>query len=535
MLNDIEEFYPTPANLIHKMLSGIDFMFITSVLEPSAGKGDLIDAIRNKFKNERRYGYNSKNSDYDIDTIEIDTNLQHILKGKEYRLVSDDFLKYDTYKRYSLIIMNPPFLNGNLHLAKAIEMQQHGGKIVCLLNAETLKNPYSNNRKDLVRKLEELNATIEYISDAFIVAERKTGVEIALIKIDIPAQQNESYILTGLREKHEQERITESITGIIKKDFVTNIIDQYKLEIEAGIGLIEEYEAMQPFILKNLKEKNSNPILSLVVDVEHNNRDHLRINDYVKMVRRKYWSALFNNPDFMNMLTSNLREEYHNRVNKLVDYDFSLYNIQSVQVEMMSKVTRGVDDTILSLFDEFSHKHNWYDETSKNIHYFNGWKTNKGWKINKKVIIPLAGFDSWSKSLDFDYKTINKLEDVEKVFNYLDGGVTENVDIREILKQAKKDNISAKIELKFFRATFFKKGTCHLEFLNMDLLDRFNIFGSTKKGWLPPAYGKKKYKDMDIEEKSVIDEFQGEENYNKVMNNKDYYIVNTASLLMIGA
>ena len=44
---------------------------------------------------------------------------------------------------------------------------QDGGKIRCLLNAETLRNPCTNERKELAAKLEELHATVKYIPDAF--------------------------------------------------------------------------------------------------------------------------------------------------------------------------------------------------------------------------------------------------------------------------------------------------------------------------------------------------------------------------------
>ena len=40
-----DQFYPTPPSIADKMLTGLDMMYIRSVLEPSAGKGDLIDAI----------------------------------------------------------------------------------------------------------------------------------------------------------------------------------------------------------------------------------------------------------------------------------------------------------------------------------------------------------------------------------------------------------------------------------------------------------------------------------------------------------
>ena len=81
--------------------------------------------------------------------------------------------------------------------------------------------------------------------------------------------------------------------------------------------------------------------------------------------------------------------------------------------------------------------------------------------------------------------------------------------------------------------TFYKKGTCHIEFTNLDLLHKFNLYGSQRKSWLPPSYGKEKYEDMTQEEKQVVNEFEGEQSYKKVMLKKDYYIVETSKLLML--
>ena len=158
MFTDDKDFYPTPENIINKMLFGIDFKMIGSILEPSAGKGNIIEAIKRKEKPLQNYTY-TKDFHFDIDCIEADPNLCAILKSKEYRLVYNDFLTYDTMKEYDLIIMNPPFSNGCKHLLKALEMQKrNGGAIVCLLNAETLKNQYSNDRIALCRELEEYNS-----------------------------------------------------------------------------------------------------------------------------------------------------------------------------------------------------------------------------------------------------------------------------------------------------------------------------------------------------------------------------------------
>lgn len=40
------EFYPTPTSLLEKALAGIKWSKIHTILEPSAGKGDIIKYIK---------------------------------------------------------------------------------------------------------------------------------------------------------------------------------------------------------------------------------------------------------------------------------------------------------------------------------------------------------------------------------------------------------------------------------------------------------------------------------------------------------
>lgn len=522
-----KEFYPTPGHLIEKMLFSLDLTLINSVLEPSAGKADLIEGLEQKVKiKNNSHSWKIK---LDIDCIEKDNNLRHILSGKGYRVVHDDFLTYETMKEYDLIIMNPPFSDGCKHLLKALQMQErNGGAVICLLNAETLKNPCTNDRAFLDRKLRENNADIEYISDAFMTADRKTEVEIALIKVQLPQVKKESFILDGLKKAQEQREFSEADnTQITEQDLYKSIVNQYNLEVEAGIKLIKEYYAMSPFILSEF-DKNGQcgaPILNL--DLSSNRSQYnngLSVNEYIRDVRRKYWGTLFKNERFIGRLTGNLRSEFYNKVGELKDYDFSLFNIYEIKIQMQKHVVKGVEDTILALFEELSNKHHWYDETSKNVHYYNGWKTNKAYIINNKVIIPLSGYDNTWNKFSFRYDVLTKLRDIEKCFNYLDGGLTEAIDLEESLKFAEEYGETRNIQLKYFTVSFFKKGTCHIVFNNDELLKKFNIFGSQKKGWLPPSYGKKNYSAMEPEERQVVDEFEGEEEYKQVIKNADYYI-----------
>ena len=45
------EFYPTPKNIVDKMLTGANWNYINTILEPSAGKGDILREIAKKEHN----------------------------------------------------------------------------------------------------------------------------------------------------------------------------------------------------------------------------------------------------------------------------------------------------------------------------------------------------------------------------------------------------------------------------------------------------------------------------------------------------
>lgn len=543
MFTENKDFYPTPNSLIDKMLEKVDLASIRQILEPSAGKGNIVDRIlkqKDDYKVKYQNTFYSTRLNFNIDCIELDRNLQLILKGNGHRVIHDNFLTYQGFKQYDLIIANFPFSEGDKHLLKALELIATGGHLVCLVNAETIRNPYSNIRKDVIRRLEEYNATIEYLQEEFTEAERQTNVEVALIDVNVPKIHKDSIILNRLKQEEEYKaKESQYNNAIINGDFLTGIVQQYNFEVKVGVDLINEYMNIKPLITRSFDKNhigNDDSILTLSINeysVKNDNTSNL-INNYIANVRYKYWSALFENPQFTSLLTSNLLDEYRKKVTDLQNYDFSLYNIEELQKQMNINLIKGVEETILSLFDEFSQKH-WYDEMSKNIHYYNGWKTNSAYKINKKVIIPLNAYSSyWDNRLEYDYKFLGKIKDIEHVFDYLDDCQTEPMELKNVLEKAENEGQTKNIETKYFFITVYKKGTTHLTFKNEELLKKFNIFGSCKKGWLPNTYGKKKYTDMTDEEKSVIDDFEGEKEYNKTMENTQYYLYNPSNVLMIG-
>lgn len=560
-----DQFYPTPPKLAEMMLEGLDLDYVSTVLEPSAGKGDLVYAIANKCRLRNRYG----GIGLDVDCCEIDPYLRQILQynfseerlwelnpnGRNFNdpvaetirrvnlhVVHDDFLTYRSMKLYSLILMNPPFADGDRHLLKALDMQKDGGLVICLLNAETLRNPYTPTRQTLARKLNELNADVRFVEGAFssdFSAERAADVDVAIVRVHIPKAEHESTIWFRMKKAIEDEEPSPDpeLQALVSGDYIDQAIQLYNTEIAAGMDLMKEYRALTPYLQSSLTpdKSYSSSILYLLVDGD-NKYDGLKENKFLRMVRLKYWRALFTNEKFIGRLTSQLRERYQKKVDQMADYEFSAFNIKQIMIEMNAEMTQGVEDSIMGLFDKLTIEHSWFPECKNNRHYYNGWATNKAHKVGKKCIVPENMFrDSWGYGSDYldTFKAYKVLSDLEKSFDYLGGEGPEGYDLNARLEWAKQSGQTRNIQLKYFAIDIYKKGTTHIKFYpeTMKLVDRLNIYASQKKGWLPPRYGKARYKDMNDMEQMVVDSFHGNDTkgsgakaYAEVMANAAFYL-----------
>ena len=70
----------------------------------------------------------------------------------------------------------------------------------------------------------------------------------------------------------------------------------------------------------------------------------------------------------------------------------------------------------------------------------------------------------------------------------------------------------------------YKKGTAHLTFKDETLLKKFNLYCGKKFNWLPDSYGRKRYEDLDVKEKAVVDSFEGKDSYQETFANQDFYL-----------
>lgn len=536
---DSIDFYPTPAALADRMVSSVltrpygYAVFPGPILEPSAGDGAIAKAVERAagiYRNQagkiiQEYDLKRKREKYSLDCVELSEGLRAILKNDGFRVVHDDFMTFQPQTKYAAILMNPPFSAGAAHLLKALDIMQDGGKIRCILNAETIRNPYTNERKDLAKRLQELGAEIEYIQDAFARAERKTGVEIALVSVDIPDRPPVSRIRLDLQqeatEKYEDDP---QLAALVSADPITAAIERYNAAAEGLRRIYDEYNGVKSLFSSAVKDDKENPVIAF-------NKTY---NEAIKDLRGLYWRKLFDLPQIRDSLTYKMSIEYSERIEDLKNYDFSAYNILTIREEISRNLVSGIEQEIISLFDDWTNLH-YNSEYSKNVHYYNGWCTNEAYKVGKKVIFWCSGFDMWGDFNPHLYDCERKMSQIERVLHFLDtnGQKYDGQKLRDALKAAKDAGQTAKIQLEYFTATFYKKGTCHIEFTNTDVLKSFNLFASQKKGWLPPCYGKKAYKDMSEADKKVIDSYEGAASYADTI--KRGLIPTTQRFLQLGA
>lgn len=516
-----KDFYPTPESLIKRMVDklGVDYKRrIKYILEPSAGRGDLIDGYIKQYESGQNInGYwmkGNKANNLKIDTIELDENLINVLRGKGYNVVFNDFLEFNPVRFYDLIIANFPFSNGVKHFLKAIEIQgRTGGEILAIINAETIKNTYSKERLYLKQQLDMYEADIEFIENAFVDADRETEVEIALVYVKIPMIKTESMFEREFKKDNPQINF-EDINGLtVKMNKLQQLVFEYDLVVKSITKLFEEKMRID----KLLEGFGIDGKISICNDQV--NPKVISINDFINDTNMRFWDRFITETSFETRLPSKLRDSFRMNMQKQQNIAFNMDNIQYFYNELMNSIPKSYEETIGDLFDAVTRKYNYTDnEFNKNIWGYNGWKSNDAYAIKKKCIIPCYLSSSY-----YSYNIPNELIDLNIAFNNITGIKDEdsfkyNSDVIKQIKDAGK-----KIETTHFILNSYKKGTLHIEFKDRKALAMFNYLGAKGKNWVGEGFGTKNYSDMTKEEQEIVKGMGFEPiEYQELTGQKDY-------------
>lgn len=169
------QFFATPPELCDDLVKRANINSQSIVLEPSAGRGAIIDSIHRHIPG------------LFLDYCELMEINQVFLNDKAcINKVCDDFLKITGTQKYTHVIANPPFSkNQDIdHIKKMWEVLKPGGRIATI--ASTSWRTGSQRKQVAFREwLEEVGAVVEDV-EAGAFKESGTNIPTVIITIDKP-------------------------------------------------------------------------------------------------------------------------------------------------------------------------------------------------------------------------------------------------------------------------------------------------------------------------------------------------------------
>jgi hypothetical protein len=448
-----KDFFPTPHSVIDLMQ--IDCINRTA-LEPSAGKGNIVDYLK-------------INGAKEILSCEKNKDLAEIVKTKS-KFIDYDFLKIkaEQISHVNLIVMNPPFSNGCKHVLHAWEIAPSGCEIISLINYDTLDNDYTRERKELTHLVKDYG-TCENLGDVFNEAERKTDVQVGLIKLyKSCAGENE---FQGFFMDEDEE--TPSGNGIMPYNCIKDVVQRY----------VQSVKCFDEHMVLNEKLNGLNNLFDVGTF-----KFHLKYNDtlttreeYKKGLQKAAWKYIFSAMKIEKYVTTGVMRDINNFVETQTKIPFTMKNIYRMFDIIIGTREQTFNRSLEEAIDKFT-KH-----THENRYHCEGWKTNAGHLLNKKIIIPYVMEKSYDNYLYARYGSYHDgINDLLKVICALTGTNYDDVtDLGGFCRNIRMQP-NTWYSWSFFEIKGFKKGTLHMKFQNEKVWETVNRAYAKLKGAVLP-------------------------------------------------
>lgn len=469
LFSDNADFYPTPEEVVNTMMMGENIIGKT-ILEPSAGSGNIVRWLRNNGAGE-------------VIACEKDKHLQKLLAGEECNIIADDFLSVtaEQVSHIDYIVMNPPFSDGAKHILHAYEIAPIGCTIIALCNSSNLEKRWNESYAKLQETV-ELYGNSEWLGNVFNTAERRTGVDVSLVKLYKEGEAGNEF--ANYMFSNEDDALNANETeGLVQYNVVRDMVNRYI----SAVKLFDETMAASKKINEVARFDDETggflPIEFVVVD---HNRKVVQVSrqQYKKQLQRYYWRIIFRKLKMDKYATNGLREQINRFVEKQVDVPFTMHNIYQVLNMVIQTTGQRMDKALLEAFDLIC------SLSAENSTAGEKWKTNANYMVNRKFIVPyMTGYDTrWPR----DYMTLSyssnetKIADVVKALCYITGINYDDIPDLHSFIYNRKIPYGEWFEWAFFRVKGFKKGTMHFEFLDEDVWMRFNQQVAKQRGWVLP-------------------------------------------------
>jgi hypothetical protein len=458
-----QDFYPTPNSILEQL----NFNAVNkTILEPSAGKGNIIEYLNSQGAKEVYY-------------CEINKDLQTVCQSKKATFLKSNFLDLTAEESgmIDIIVMNPPFSEFRKHLLHAWNIAPDGCEIYCIGNTDTINDILSryNSNQELKPILEDFGI-IDNLGAAFENAERKTSVEVSLITLNKPIR-SESTNFDDYFDMVDEEEIVNTQEGLIQYNEIDAIVNQYKGVVK---NLKSFYDNLEVF--KSIVKNNANIDLKIDIQLYYSEKNETPERFLINL-QKIFWARIFEKMKIDKYVSSQVKKDINTFIERQKQLPFTKNNIFKMINVIVGTRENTLKRSLETVIDELT------KYTHENRYHVEGWKTNEGHLLNKKFI----SNHYFRVAYNSDYIESNygrrdeEITDLEKVLCFLSGTNFDDITtIREQVRRFGKLTPNQWYETRFFEYKGFKKGTIHIKFKDMKLWEKLNReYGAIKGNVLP--------------------------------------------------
>ncbi len=483
LFTDNPDFYPTPREVIEQMMLGEDVSGKV-ILEPSAGSGNIVDWLK-------------ENGAREVIACENDPHCRKLLADK-CRVIANDFLTVtsEQVSHVDMIVMNPPFSKGAEHILHAFEIAPPGCVVIALCNDDSVSEHHSYNRNKVLYENIQLYGYTEWLGKVFQQAERRTDVDVALVKLYKEGTGEEEWADYMFSQQDEDALNANETEGLVQHNVVREMVNRYI----SAVKMFDDVMAATKLINEAAHATNDRydepPIEFRAVETYENRTTVVTREEYKKQLKKYYWRVIFKMMKMEKYETQSLRDQMNRFVEKQVNVPFTMGNIYRVLDMIVQTHGQRMHNALVEAFEHIC------SFSAENSTAGEKWKTNANYMVNRKFIVPYicdgydwsySGSNAWSMrrvQVAKDYVSVSgsgvqNMYDVCKALCYLTGR-----DYDSIPPLAQGQQFWGEwFNWGFFRCKGFKKGTMHFEFLDEDVWYKFNAEVAKTKGWALPKTG----------------------------------------------
>ena len=458
LFTDNPDFYPTPNAVIEQMMMGEDFIGKT-ILEPSAGKGNIVDWLK-------------KNGAGEVIACENDPNIRKLLDGK-CELIANDFLTVtpDMVSHVQHIVMNPPFSKGAEHILHAYEIAPPGCTITALCNSETINGYSRYDKNQRLCELIENEGREESLGSVFEQdAERRTRCRVSLVKLYKHGDGEDEFAGYFFADYDEDSANANEREGIMPYNFIRELVNRYvsavKMfdEVMAATDRINEAATYVEYedVVKTNGEPGKRkveygylPVRFKAVSSD-DRATTVTHSSYRKALQKYYWRIIFNKLNMQKYATAKLNEQINKFIETNKNAPFTMANIYRVIDIVIQTTGQRMQSALVEAFDTIC------ELSAENSTAGEKWKTNANYMVNKRFIVDWMtdyGDYSWHHdSVHIRYSgNRDKIDDVTKALCFLTGSNYDS--IGGLQNTAEGQPWGTWFVWGFFKCIAYKKGT----------------------------------------------------------------------------